>query len=114
MHRRRPGLGNFRLRIRNLPPDYARWAARGSAGTLQRLIANTLGIHTPEVETDRKRTSRDGEKAWAFLAVGSQAEGTALIERIGQISGMNLEAQWRHKSEPALLARSDIVELTSS
>ena len=97
MHPQRPGLGNFRLRIRNLPPDYAKWAARGSAGTLRRLIANTLGIHTSEVDTDRKWTSRDGKKAWAFLAVNSHEEGTELIERIGEIGGMKVQAQWRHE-----------------
>ena len=85
MHQRRPGLGNFRLRIRNLPPDYARWANRGNADTLHIIIADALGIHTTDVETDSGWTSRDGTKAWAFLAVGSHAEGTDLIERIGQI-----------------------------
>ena len=78
------------------------------------IIAHTLGIRTTHVETGSGWTSADGRHAWAFLAVGSEAEGTALIARIGHIRGMNLEAQWRHTSEPALLARSDIVELTSS
>ena len=78
------------------------------------IIAHALGIHTTHVETGSWWTSADGENAWAFVAVGSEAEGTALIERIGQIRGMNLEAQWRRESEPALLARTDIVELTAS
>jgi hypothetical protein len=44
------------------------------------------------VETGRGWTSKDGKHAWAFFAVGSEAEGTALINRIGQIHGMILEA----------------------
>ena len=80
-HRQRPGMGNLRLRIRNLPPEYARWARHGSADTLQMIIAHTLGIHTHNVETGRGWTSKDGKHAWAFLAVGSEADGTALIKK---------------------------------
>ena len=65
------------------PPWYAQWADRESAETLQTLIADTLDTHTSEVETDRRWTSPDGTKAWAFLAVGGREEGTDLIERIG-------------------------------
>ena len=78
------------------------------------IIASALGIHTTDVETDSGWMSTDGRKAWAFLAVGSHAEGTDLIARIGQIGGMTLEAQWRHESEPALLQQTDIVKLTAS
>ena len=113
-HRQRPSMGNFCFRIRNLPPEYARWARRGSADTLQMIIAHTLGIHTHNVETGRGWASKDGRHAWAFLAVGSEPEGTTLIKRIGQIHCMKLDAQWRHANEPALLARSDIVELAAS
>ena len=67
------------------------------------IIAHTLGVHTHDVETGRGWTSEDGERAWAFLAVGCEADGAALIKRIGQIRGLELEAQWRHESEPALL-----------
>ena len=56
------------------------------ADTLQMIIAHALGIHTTHVETGSGWTSADGKHAWAFLAVGSEAEGTALIKRIGQIT----------------------------
>jgi hypothetical protein len=51
------------------------------------IIAHTLGIHTHNVETGRGWTSEDGKRAWAFLAVGSEADGTALIKRIGTLLG---------------------------
>ena len=102
-HRQRPGMGNFRLRIRNLPPEYARWARRGSADTLQMIIAHTLGIHTHDVETGRGWTSEDGKRAWAFLAVGCEADGAALIQRIGQIRGLELRRSGDTRVNPRCL-----------
>ena len=107
-----PALGNFRLRIGNLPLEFAQWARRGrSAQTLQMLIANTLGIHTFNVETGTGWKSRDGEHTRAFLSVGSREEGTDLIARIGQIGDLGLVAEWKHDSEPELLRTSNIVVL---
>ena len=73
------------------------------------IIADNLGIHTFSVETDRGWESRDGGHTRAFLTVGSREEGTDLIERIGQIGDMELEAQWKQYSETELLRTSDLV-----
>jgi len=84
MHmQQRPGWGNFRLSIRNLPLWYAQFAL-GSAQTLRTLIADILTIYTYHVATDKKWKSSRDPATWAFLEVGSFEEGAELINIIGR------------------------------
>ena len=67
-------MAPFRLRVANLPAAFAEHAP-AICGQLQANLNETYGVNAQRVHMARDWVNRRGDRAWAFIELGSETEG---------------------------------------